>query len=105
MASSVLSGLCWAFLGLPVLAVLLPSLELGALTASTLFFLPPLGLATSSVLAESSTDYWLVYTCITLALPLLTLAFTQQASILACVLLGAYTVMVPLDYYLGTTIR
>jgi len=102
---SALSGLAWAFLGLPVLAVLLPTLELGTLLASILFYVPGTGLSDSAVLSSSSTDYWLVYSCISLALPLLTLAFTQQASILSCVLLGAYTVLVPLDYFLGTTVR
>merc|ERR1719334_1179752 len=76
-------------------------MELGALVASILMFLPVTNVPTLT----SDTYYWLVFLCVVLAVPLILLAFTQKASILSCVVVGTYTVLVPVDYYIGTNLR
>ena len=55
---------------------------MGVILASCLLYIPQLNtLSLTSVL-----HYWLVFTCFTLATPITLLAFTQKASILACVI-------------------
>lgn len=91
----------WLVLGIPVLSVFLPTLEVGLLAASVLMFLPPLNVP------ALTTDlfYWLVFLCIVLAVPAVLIAFTQKASILSCVAIGTFTTMVPVDFFLGTNLR
>lgn len=91
----------WFFLGIPVLSVFLPLLILGALAASCVMFIP----VTDVSAFNSPSTYWLVYACIVLAGPILLLAFTQKASILACVIIGVYTFIIPIDHYMGSSLR
>lgn len=91
----------WFFCGIPVLSVLLPTMEVGVILASCLLYIPQL----NTLSLTSDLHYWLVFTCFTLATPITLLAFTQKASILACVIVGTAQVMLPVDYYAGTHLR
>jgi len=107
---SVLSGFVmaimvsalWFFLGLPVLSVLLPTLEVGIILASSILFLLP---QHSLLSLTDDLYYWLVFLCLMLAMPVILLAFTQKASILSCVILGSTVIAIPVDYFLGTGLR
>eukprot|EP00092_Neocalanus_flemingeri_P015805 GFUD01017109.1.p1 GENE.GFUD01017109.1~~GFUD01017109.1.p1 ORF type:complete len:631 (+),score=178.18 GFUD01017109.1:60-1952(+) len=96
----LVSGL-WFFLGIPVLSVLLPTLEVGVMVASCILFLPQMNIP------SLTTDlyYWLVFLCLILAMPVILLAFTQKASILSCVIVGSTSLTLPIDYFLGTGLR
>jgi len=101
LAMAGLMSAMWFFLGIPVLSVFLPLLILGALAASCVMFIP----VTDVAAFNSPSTYWLVYSCIVLAGPILLLAFTQKASILACVIIGVYTFIIPIDHYIGSSLR
>jgi len=92
----------WCLLGIPVLAVLLPTLEIGFFIASTTMYLPPL--CRMSVFADDST-YWLVFICITLSPTILLVAFTQKASIISSVVLGTMTVILSVDQFTGSNLK
>merc|ERR1719233_1533615 len=70
------------FFGFPVLSVLLPTLEVGVILASSILFLPYL----NTPALTNNSYYWLVFVCLMLAVPVILLAFTQKASILSCVI-------------------
>ena len=91
----------WIFLGIPVLSVVLPTLEVGVVLASVILYLPE----TNTLTLTSDLHYWLVYSCLVLAGPICLLAFTHKANILACVIVGSTTAMIPVDFYLGTGLR
>ena len=97
----LVSGL-WFFLGIPVLSVLLPTLEVGIILASSILFLLP---QHSLLSLTDDLYYWLVFLCLMLAMPVILLAFTQKASILSCVILGSTVIALPVDYFLGTGLR
>lgn len=91
----------WFFLGIPVLSVLLPTLEVGMIVASCILFLPQLNVPSLT----NDLYYWLVFLCLVLIMPVILLAFTHKASILSCVIVGATTIAIPVDYFLGTGLR
>jgi len=101
LAFACLVSALWFFLGIPVLSMFLPLLILGALAASCIMFIP----LTDVRSFNASSTYWLVFSCIVLAGPILLLAFTQKASILACVIIGVYTFIIPIDHYMGSSLR
>jgi len=96
----LVSGL-WFLLGIPVLSVLLPTLEVGIILASTILFLPYLNIPSLT----NDSYYWLVFVCLMLAVPVILLAFTHKASILSCVIVGSTAIAIPVDVYLGTGLR
>ena len=100
LGAALTTGL-WLVLGIPVLSIFLPTLEVGVLAASILMFTPPLNV--TSLTADLY--YWLVFLCIVLALPGVLLAFTQKASILSCIVIGTFTTVLPIDFFLGTNLR
>jgi len=91
----------WFFLGIPVLSVLLPTLEVGIILASSILFLPYL----NTPALTNDSYYWLVFVCLMLAVPVILLAFTQKASILSCVIVGSTVIAIPVDIFLGTGLR
>merc|ERR550519_308759 len=101
LAFAGLVSALWFFLGIPVLSMFLPLLILGALAASCIMFIPVTDVATFN----TQSTYWLVFSCTVLAGPILLLAFTQKASILACVIIGVYTFIIPIDHYMGSSLR
>jgi len=96
-----LSTALWLLLGIPVLSIFLPTLELGVLAASILMFTPALNVPSLT----ADLYYWLVFLCVSLAVPGVLLAFTQKASILSCCVLGTFTTILPIDYFLSTNLR
>ena len=64
----------WVFLGIPVLSVLLPTLEIGVLLASIILYLPP----TNTISLTMTLHYWMVFMCLVLAVPVCILAFTHK---------------------------
>jgi len=91
----------WWFLGIPVLSVILPTLQTGFILASVLMYLP---LCSLGAFVSDST-FWLVFTCITLSPTVLFIAFTQKASIISCVVLGTFTFILSVDQYIGSNLR
>ena len=91
----------WIFLGIPVLSVLLPTIEVGVVLASVVLYLPQ----TNTLSLTVDLHYWLVFLCLVLAAPICLLAFTHKAHILACVLVGTTVTVLPVDFYLGTGLR
>jgi len=100
MMAILVSGL-WFFLGIPVLSVLIPTLEVGIIVASSILFLPFLNIPSLT----NDSYYWLVFICLMLAIPVILLAFTQKASILTCVIVGSTAIAIPVDVFLGTGLR
>jgi len=96
----LVSGL-WFFLGIPVLSVLIPTLEVGVILASSILFLPYLNIPALT----NDSYYWLVFVCLMLAVPVILLAFTQKASILSCVIVGSTVIAISVDIFLGTGLR
>ena len=107
-----LAGLCglvtsvgvltiWWFLGIPVLSVLLPLLEVGVLVACAFVALP---VKMSTALSADST-YWLTFSCITLVPTILLIAFTQKASIISCAVVGIVTVIFCVDYFTRSSLK
>ena len=91
----------WIFLAVPVVSVILPTIEVGVIFASIILYLPQ----TNTISLVTDLNYWLVYICCVLAAPICLLAFTQKAHILSCVLLGTTLTILPVDFYMGTTLR
>eukprot|EP00088_Acartia_fossae_P070321 TRINITY_DN9384_c0_g1_i3.p1 TRINITY_DN9384_c0_g1~~TRINITY_DN9384_c0_g1_i3.p1 ORF type:complete len:624 (+),score=114.70 TRINITY_DN9384_c0_g1_i3:46-1917(+) len=104
-ASGLVIGLAvlllWVFLGIPVLSVLLPTLETGFILASVLMYLPLCGI--QAFLTNST--FWLVFVCILFCPTLFFLAFTQKASIISNVSLGAVTLIVCIDHYTDSNLK
>ena len=91
----------WVMFGIPVLTVLIPTLEVGIILASVVLYLP----STNTVSLTNDLHYWLVFLCLVLAAPICLLAFTHKAHILSCVLVGTTATLLPVDLYLGTGLR
>jgi len=92
----------WCLLGVPVAAVILPTLELGVFLAAMLMYLPPLCGETAF---NNDSTYWLVFICISLGPTIFLIAFTQKASIIASVTLGTLTVILSIDQFTGSTLK
>jgi len=101
LVGAALATVLWLLLAVPVISVFLPTLEIGVLVASILMFTPSMNVAS----LVDDLYYWLVFLCIVLAIPGILLAFTQKASIMACVFIGTYTTILPIDFFLGTNLR
>ena len=100
LLSAGLVLLVWWFLGIPVLSVVLPTLEVGFLLASVLMYLPLCNMESFS----SDSTYWLVFTCFTLTPTVLFIAFTQKASIISSVVIGTFTLVLSVDHYTGSNL-
>lgn len=101
LVSSTANLAVWWFLGIPVISVLLPLLELGFLTACAFMSLP---LKLGAVFA-SDTTYWLTFGCIGLVPTILLIAFTQKASIISCAVVGMATVIYCIDYFTRSSLK
>jgi len=97
LALGLLIASLWFFFGIPVLSVLIPTLEVGVIVASViLFFFLNIHKLTIDMY------YWLVFLCLTLLPPILLLAFTQKASILSSVIVGSTSIAMSVGYFLNT---
>nr|CAD7201974.1 unnamed protein product [Timema douglasi] len=54
---------------------------------------------------ENDYNYWVVYICLMLSVPLLLIPFNQKANIISCAVLGAYAVIIPIDHYIGSNLK
>lgn len=93
-------GLWWCY-GIPVLSVLLATLMLGFVVA---------GIATYGWLGDVSVlrkdiNFWVVFASITVLVSLLFLSLVQKANIISCAVLGAYSVIIPIDHYIGSNLK
>jgi hypothetical protein len=107
-----LAGLCgltsaagilalWWFLGIPVISVILPLLEVGVLVACVFMSLP----VKQSASFASDTTYWLTFACISLVPNILLIAFTQKASIISCAVVGMVTVIFCVDHFTRSSLK
>ncbi|XP_068623092.1 transmembrane 7 superfamily member 3-like [Battus philenor] len=109
LGASTLSGmffgaiwlLFWWFYGIPVLAVMLSTLNLGFLFAALVNFGLPGGLA----LLQVDFNFWTVYVFIMTFSSLMLLSMTFISNILCCAILGAYATIYPIDYFVGSNLK
>jgi len=50
-------------------------------------------------------NFWMILVCIALTVPLIFLSLIQKANIIACAVLGAYAVIIPIDHYIGSNLK
>lgn len=74
---------------------------MGCLLSSIAFFTPAFNIEPF----VDDAKFWLSWTGIALAFPLVTISFTKRASIFSCVIVGAFAVIVPIDHYTGGHIK
>nr|CAD7264592.1 unnamed protein product [Timema shepardi] len=91
----------WWLCGIPLLSIILATLTLGFVFSAIVFFA---GLADFNYL-ENDYNYWVVYICLMLSVPLLLIPFNQKANIISCAVLGAYAVIIPIDHYIGSNLK
>ncbi|XP_013788743.1 transmembrane 7 superfamily member 3-like [Limulus polyphemus] len=90
----------WWFFGIPVISVLLVDFTLGFLLTSVVFF-SPVG---NFDVFRSDFNYWMIFACGILALPVFTLPMTKTLNIIATATVGGYCSIVVIDRYIGTTL-
>ncbi|KAJ9588268.1 hypothetical protein L9F63_018356 [Diploptera punctata] len=93
-------GLWWCY-GIPVYSVLLATMTLGFIIA---------GIASYAWLGDANVlrndiNYWLVYCCIVLSVPILLSSIIHRANMISCAVLGAYAVIIPVDHYIGSNLK
>lgn len=54
---------------------------------------------------RTDVNFWLVFACIVLLVPVIFLSLIQKANIVSCAVLGAYAVIVPIDHYIGSNLK
>ncbi|XP_015115945.1 transmembrane 7 superfamily member 3 isoform X3 [Diachasma alloeum] len=101
----VLTGIAsitlWCTFGMPCIAILQATLSLGALVASITYFSIPDGIA----LFENDANFWVVYAAIMIMVPLLLCMFPLSSNIVCCAFVGAYTIVLSIDYWLGSNLK
>lgn len=99
------SGLLWLFVwscfGIPILSVLIATFNVGILITSIIFYA---GLGDYPLL-ESDVNYWLSFACCILVITVCLICSMHKANVLACALIGSYTVIIPIDYYNGSNLK
>ncbi|PSN33848.1 hypothetical protein C0J52_24247 [Blattella germanica] len=106
---SVLLGMCcgsfwlslWWYYGIPVCSVLLATMTLGFIIAGIFSYLW-LG---DLELLRHDLNYWLIYGCIILLVPILFSSIIHKANMISCAVLGAYAVIIPMDHYIGSNLK
>lgn len=108
VAASALSGLFfgsmwlmfWWVYGIPIIALLLTSLNLGFLMASLFYYVIP-----DDLYFREDLNYWLIFALIVLVCAIIMISATFEANTLACAILGGYAVIYPIDYYIGSNLK
>jgi hypothetical protein len=54
---------------------------------------------------RNDVNFWALFACIAMAVPLLSLSVVQKANIISCAVLGAYAVIIPIDHYIGSNLK
>ncbi|KAJ0172636.1 hypothetical protein K1T71_011775 [Dendrolimus kikuchii] len=109
LAASVISGIffgaiwlmLWWFYAIPLISVLLPSINLGILCAAVLNYAAIDNFPTLMI----EVNFWLAFLFVVLATAGLLLSVTFYANILCCAILGSYAAIYPIDYYLGSNLK
>uniref|UniRef100_A0A0C9RKG7 TM7SF3 protein n=1 Tax=Fopius arisanus TaxID=64838 RepID=A0A0C9RKG7_9HYME len=99
--TGIISIALWYSFGMPCIAILQASLSLGALIASIIYFSIPDGIP----LFESDANFWLVYAAIMIMVPLLLCIFPLSSNIVCCAFVGAYTIVLSIDYWTGSNLK
>lgn len=106
---SVILGLCfgtfwlclWWCYGIPVFSVLLSTLTLGFVIAGITIY----GWIGDVNVLKIDINFWMILACIVMTVPLIFLSLIQKANIIACAVLGAYAVIIPIDHYIGSNLK
>lgn len=109
LGASVLSGICfgaiwllfWWFYGIPLIAVMLPTLNVGFLFSAIIYYGLPGGL----MALQLDLNFWTLFVLVMLMTSLVLASMTFLSNILCCSLLGAYATVYPIDYYLGSNLK
>ncbi|CAH0719153.1 unnamed protein product, partial [Brenthis ino] len=109
LGASVLSGICfgaiwllfWWFYGIPLIAVLLSTLNVGFLFSAIIYYGLPGGL----IALQLDLNFWALFILIALMMSIMLVSMTFLSNILCCAILGAYATIYPMDYYLGSNLK
>lgn len=93
--------LFWWLYGIPVLAVLLPSLNLGFLLASIFYYRLPGNIP----YLISDFNFWSLFGLVMMLTALALVSVSYAANIICCAVLGAYATVLSLDYYMGSNLK
>lgn len=93
--------LFWWLYGIPVLAVLLPSLNLGFLLAAIFYYRLP----GHQIYLEMDFNFWSIFVLVVMLTALAVVSVSYAANILCCAILGAYAAVLSIDYYLGSHMK
>ena len=124
----LLGGLLWSFVwrfwGIPALSVLPVVLMLGFLVSSLLFYLP-----ISFEFLTNDFNFWSAFSCCWLVLPVFFVTFSRlvcclsffllkyrdliinfsfkkkKGNVVGCAVIGSYAVIVPIDHYIGSSLK
>ncbi|KAM3965991.1 transmembrane 7 superfamily member 3 [Aphomia sociella] len=109
IGASVISGVCfgaiwytfWWYYGIPVIAVMLPALNLGFLVAAIFYH----KLSDGIRLLMDDFNFWSLFIFMMLFIALMLVSVAFASNMLCCAVLGAYTVVYPMDYYFGSNLK
>uniref|UniRef100_A0A2A4J1C3 TM7S3/TM198-like domain-containing protein n=1 Tax=Heliothis virescens TaxID=7102 RepID=A0A2A4J1C3_HELVI len=93
--------LFWWLYGIPVLAVLLPSLNLGFMLAAIFYYRLP----GHQIYLEMDFNFWSIFVLVVMLTALAVVSVSYAANILCCAVLGAYAAVLSIDYYLGSHMK
>lgn len=91
----------WWFISSPILSVTLPFLVNGFFMSATMFFY---FMYYFSIL-QSDVNYWLGFLILMFMIVLLSTANPVKFNMLACSFVGAFGIILPLDYYVGSSLK
>ncbi|CAG9782564.1 unnamed protein product [Diatraea saccharalis] len=109
LSASVLSGVFfggiwvtfWWFYGIPIIAVTLPALNLGFLLSAIMYNRLPGDI----LLIQENFNFWTLFLLVTTLSSMILVSMTFVSNILCCAVLGAYAVIYPIDFYLGSNLK
>lgn len=91
----------WWCINSPILSVALPFAVNGFLTSSTLFFYFLSGIS----LLQSDLNYWLLFLILTFMTFSISTTNPVRYNMVACSFVGAYGMLFPIDYYIGSNLK
>lgn len=71
----------------------------------TLHFFCTLLLSGDVDVLRTDFNFWMVFSCIVLLVPVIFLSLIEKANIVSCAVLGAYAVIIPIDHYIGSNLK
>ncbi|XP_028160981.1 transmembrane 7 superfamily member 3-like [Ostrinia furnacalis] len=111
LMASIISGIFfgafwltfWWYYGIPVIAVSLPALNLGFLLSAIVYSQIP-GPGYLPVLQDDS-NFWVLFIIIMSVASLILVSLAFVSNFVCCAILGAYAIVYPIDFYLGSNIK